>query len=186
MAILPKTKKKKVVSQPLPNVTNAPNVSNVASNVASREEAARRLKKERERDIYRLPSNLKTSNLKSPLNLPSYTPPPSLAETAYKKRQQEKFVQKRHQRRVFQVTGLCMGFTLVAVGYIAPKVHYSRLMQQAEFNQKEIQVLNRETVHLNQEERRMQRIADQAAKNTLHMELTPATPDRQRILSVSK
>jgi hypothetical protein len=137
--------------------------------------AAKRLKEEKKRDIYRLPQNFL-----SPTTAPSFSP----NEVAYQKKQKLKQEQKAQQRRVVWASVLCFGFTVVAVIYIMPRVAYSRILQQTEAADRELLETRRAAVPLTQREQHLQDWVRRTAPQALQMEKTPMTPERHRIFSL--
>jgi hypothetical protein len=143
--------------------------------------ARRRLNAEKQRDFYRIPKA--TGGTTTSVNLPTHTPAYSPTEEAHRKKLSLKQVQKRQQRRIVLVSLLSFGCVCASLGYIAPKVIHSHLLQQTENAEKELGISVRAGAKLTNEEHRLQRIAEKSAIGALQMEKTPVNDARRRILT---
>jgi hypothetical protein len=65
-----------------------------------------------------------------------------------------------------------MGFAIVSVGYIAPTVMYTSILQQTNTMQKKSLALDREKSHLVHSIKNLEHLAKQNAKTTLNMQET--------------
>jgi hypothetical protein len=161
------------------------NSSNTGSNTSNSSVSAarRRLKEERQRDVYRVPRDWTM-----PVSAPSYAPAPvqipshSTTEEAHRRHKMHAQEQKQHLHRVLLVTALFIGFAGIAVAYIAPTVIYSRVLQQTEATEKYSNRLDREKSHLMHDAKNLEHLAKKSAKTSLNMRETPTESIKQILI----